>query len=514
MTHDQDVRSEETDGQDDLIAFLASPHAFAGETVTRIDTHISHIFLAGDRSYKLKRAVVFEFLDFSTLTNREEACRREVEINQRFAPNLYLGVIPVTQTPDGKFHVNGEGQIVDWLVEMVRFDGQDQFDVLVHTDGLTPSIVSALADRIATLHKTTSFSLTHGGANGMRKVAHEIESMLSNAPHSHEWRAILENWSEKLNGEIERRSDMLDTRKRHRFVRQCHADLHLANIVLWEGQPTPFDGIEFNDDLCWIDILYDVSFPIMDLLHFDQKRLANLLLNRYLEVTRDYGGLVLLPIFLSLRAAIRSMANAMNPADTARDKARQYLMLASTLINRPKPGRLIATSGFSGTGKSTLAKSLAVELVGGAGAVVLSSDAIRKRMLGRKLTDRLGPDAYTQRVSDQVYRRIIMDARRSLLAGQTVIADATFLDPHWRHALQNLAESLGVPFSGLWLEAPGRTLEIRLSERKGDVSDADFSIASAQMANAQAPNDWHRVDTTGGKAATFTRALETLLRLS
>jgi len=506
------VNSEENGEQSDIIAFLTSPEAFDGQAVTRIDTHISHVFLVGDRSYKLKRAVIFEFLDFSTTDKREEACRREVEINRPFAPDLYLGVIPITQTADRHLEISGSGQIVDWLVEMVRFDGQKQFDVLALTDGLTPSIISSLAERIAGLHKSAHFSFEHGGTHGIRNITLEIESILNNAPQSPQRLAILENWSKRIRREIERRSGILDARKRHRFVRRCHADLHLANIVLWDDQPTPFDGIEFNDTLCWIDVLYDISFPIMDLLYFDQKRLANLLLNRYLEMTRDYSGLALMPIFLSLRAAIRSMANVMKPEDTARETADHYLMLASNLITRPKPCQLIATSGFSGTGKSTLAKSLAVELIGGAGAVILSSDAIRKRMLGRALSDRLGPDAYTKTVSDHVYRRILKDARRALLAGQTVIADATFLDPKWRYALQALATNLGVHFSGLWLEAPGSTLKTRLSQRKGDVSDANFSIAAAQMANAEAPNDWQCVDTTGGMAVTFARALDILHR--
>ena len=509
MTDKQKKEPQEEDEQRAVIAFLTA-EAFGGQAITKIDTHISHIFLAGDRSYKLKRAVTFEFLDFSTIAKREDACRREVEINKRFAPSLYLGVIPVTQTAGGNLALNGEGQIVDWLVEMVRFDGQQQFDVLAQSNGLSPEMITNFAETIAGLHQSAPFRLDHGGAVGIRDVAVEIDSMLGNAPHRFGQRSDLQNWSQKIHREIDRRADLLDARMRHRFVRNCHADLHLANIVLVDDQPTPFDGIEFNDDLCWIDVVYDIGFAIMDLLHFGEKRLANLLLNRYLEITRDYSGLALMPIFLSLRAAIRSMANAMNPADTARDKADQYLALAKTLITGPKPCRLIATSGFSGTGKSTLAKALAIELADGAGAVVLSSDAIRKRMLGRSLTDRLGPEAYTKTVSDKVYRRILKDARRALMAGQTVIADATFLDPKWRRDLQSLATRLDVHFCGLWLEAPGATLKTRLSQRKGDVSDADFSIAAAQMANVSAPNDWQRIDTTGGRAATFTQALQAL----
>ena len=510
MTEDGRAASHRTTDQSKLVAFLASPDAFDGQSVARIDTHISHIFLVGDRSYKLKRAVTFDFLDFSTIAKRETACRREVEVNKRFAPSLYLGIVPVTQAPNGDFRVNGEDQVVDWLVEMVRFDGQKQFDILAQKNGLSPEIISSLSETIANLHKSAPFSLRHGGAEGIRNVALEIEATLNGAPLSRSQKEELQNWSRRLHTEIERRKSEMDSRMRHRFVRECHADLHLANIVLVDGKPTPFDGIEFNDTLCWIDVLYDISFPIMDLLYFDQKRLANLFLNRYLELTRDYAGLALMPVFMSLRAAIRAMANAMNQEEASIEKANNYLALASNLLDRPKSNRLIATSGFSGTGKSTLAKSLAVELVGGAGAIILSSDAIRKRMLGHALSDRLGPKAYTKDVSDKVYRRILMDARRALRAGQTVIADATFLDPAWRQALQTLSKDLEVEFSGLWLEAPGSTLKTRLTQRTGDVSDADYSIAEAQMATAKGPDDWHRIDTSQGRAMTFARALDLL----
>ena len=509
MTESNSATPESRD-QSAIIAFLSSPKAFDGQPVKRIDTHISHVFLTGDKSYKLKRAVTFDFLDFSTIAKREEACRREVAINTRFAPALYLGIVPITQTAQGQLSIAGDGQVVDWLVEMVRFDGRQQFDVLARENKLTSEIISGLADTIAGLHRTAPYSLQHGGAQRIRTIADDMQRTLQSVPADQIDDDQIQLWSNRFHQEMGYRTPLLNQRMRHGFIRRCHADLHLANIVLQNGQPTPFDGIEFNDDLCWIDVLYDISFTVMDLLHYDKRRLANLLLNRYLELTRDYAGLAVVPLFISLRAAIRSMAAALGAGDCARDTANQYLGLASNILSRQPASRLIAVSGFSGTGKSTLAKSLAVELVGGAGAVVLSSDAIRKRLCNRPLSDTLGQDAYTKSISDQVYRRILIDGRRALRAGQTVIADATFLDPHWRAALRRLSTDLEVHFTGLWLDAPRTSLKTRLSQRIGDVSDADFSVAERQMATASPPQDWIRVDASAGKAATFAHALDAL----
>ncbi|MEE8321176.1 MAG: AAA family ATPase [Gammaproteobacteria bacterium] len=487
------VRAAQDQGE--VIQFLSSPENHGGLPVQRIDTHISHIFLVGDRVYKLKQAVKFNFIDYSTLELREKACRKEVSINQSTAPDLYLGVVPVTRSLEDSFELGGEGKPVEWLVEMVRFDRDTQFDHLAENEALTNSLMTQLADNIAHSHMNASHSVDHGGYGRMKGLAENVVDTLSSLSDSPFDPISLTHWSTQILCAVESAHKLLEARKKHGSVRWCHGDLHLSNVCLFNEKPTPFDAIEFNDDLACIDVLYDFSFPLMDLIQFDCRLLANRFFNRYLEITRDYSGLELISLFLSLRAAIRAMALALGELDGQKvARCKKYFGLASSFLSGSHSPTLVAIGGPSGSGKSTLARALALDIAKGPGAVILHSDVIRKRISGVAPETRLGAEAYTKDIGEKVYRRLVRDAGRALRARQTVIADATFLQAEDRQTMIRLADQLRIPFYGLWLDAPVADMEVRLTKRRGDASDATVEVLSEQVKKDFGPIDWVRIN--------------------
>jgi uncharacterized protein len=296
-------------------------------------------------------------------------------------------------------------------------------------------------------------------------------------------------------------ADLIERRREQGKVRQCHGDLHLGNICFHDGRPVLFDAIEFSADLTTTDVLYDLAFLLMDLVHRGLGALANLVLNRYLDLARDDEGLQLLPLFLSLRAAIRAhvtaAAAAQQDGDTARrDEARRYLALAETLL-RPVAPRVVAVGGRSGSGKSTLAQAVAPDLGALPGARILRSDVLRKAMLDLPPEQALPASAYSHAMTRQVYARMQHDAAHILGAGYSVVLDATFLDPVERAAAEQVAGNAGVPFAGLWLEARRDVMAIRLANRKRDASDATLDVLDRQLASGTGAMAWKTVESGG-----------------
>jgi len=284
-------------------------------------------------------------------------------------------------------------------------------------------------------------------------------------------------------------------------VRRCHGDLNLSNICLWNGRPMPFDAIEFDEDMATIDVLYDFAFVLVGLEQRGRADLALRLLSRTLELTRDYSGLAVLPLFLSLRATVRALTRALKGIDPA-----PHIAQSERWIAGPPPGRLVVVAGLSGTGKTTIARALAPEVR----AVVIRSDTVRKRLAGVNDEARLSASAYAPAMRDTVYRRMLLDARRALRTGWPVILDATFLEPQWRVAAEAEAHRAGIPFTGLWLEAPAETLGSRVAARKGDASDADTSVVREQMTADIGRLDWPRIDASGPPTVVTRRAMATL----
>lgn len=495
------VKHSVEDEQSEVVAFLSGEEAFGGPVPKHIETHISHLFLVGDDAYKLKRARKLNFLDFSTAEKRREACEREILLNRRTAPDLYIEFLPICRTEEG-FTVGGEGDAVDWVVHMRRFDEEQQLDRLAVRGDLDQRIVAALAEQIVAFHEGAETRPDKGGFAAMRRLADNVAENLMAAGAAIFALDDAERWKKRWDQRCEANGLLLEDRRENGFVRHCHGDMHLANICVFEGKPIPFDCIEFSDDIACIDVLYDLAFLIMDLLHRGMADKANFLLNRYLSATRDYAGMPLMPLFLSLRAAIRAMASVLSAhsgeavTNSEKGEALRYLALAEELLREPQ-AKLIAVGGLSGSGKSTVARGLALDCAPGAGAIVVSSDVIRKRLFGVPPEQALLGDAYSPDVSARTYRQLYEDVSACLGAGQTVIADATFLRIVDRERLEAVACEQNAPFFGIWLEAPYEVLVARAAGREFDASDADARVIDKQLQENLDKITWRRLDATG-----------------
>ncbi|HYN06767.1 MAG TPA: AAA family ATPase [Vicinamibacterales bacterium] len=469
--------------------------------VERIDTHTAIVFLVGARAYKLKRAVLFDYLDFSTSERRRALCDAEVRLNRRTAPALYRGVVAVTREPDGSLALGGAGTPVDWVVDMNRFEQEALFDRLAAAGRLDLELMPPLATALAQFHTAAEHRADHGGKAGMSWV---IEG---NAAGFAEYgTGCLEpsasfRVTDDACAELERHGGLLDARRDAGFVRQCHGDLHLRNLVLLDGRPTLFDGVEFKDEISCTDVLYDLAFLLMDLWRRRLPRHANAVWNRYLAETGDLDGLSLLPLFLSCRAAVRAKTSAtaarfqndVRRRTELQELAREYLAMAEALLHPPGP-RVIAIGGLSGSGKSTLALDLAPSVRAVPGAVVHRSDEIRKRLCGVPLLDRLGPEGYSSQITERVYATLAERATLTVRGGYTAIVDAVYARPADRQTIERVAAEASVPFVGFWLEAPESTLIARTGQRRNDPSDADAAVIRMQRAQEAGTIGWHRFD--------------------
>ncbi len=495
------------DSQKGVIEFLSAPKNFGGAAVQRIDTHLSHVFLVGARVYKIKRAIRYNFVNFSTVDLRKRACENEVKVNRRTAPEMYLGIVPLYCGENG---VGWEesSKAVEWAVEMVRFDPGQQFDELLAHAKLTEKSIVELADKVAQFHLNAEQKASFRPRGDIGFVLDQVATSLHGQEMSASRKNHVMRWMAFVRAEYEKHAQVLDARRRHGWVRHCHGDLHLANICMFNGEPTPFDAIEFNEDLADIDVLYDLAFVLMDLINHNRNSFANLLLNRYLSVTRDYAGLILLRLFLSMRAAVRAMVlNLPVQPNESKRMAGQYLDLAlETLSGESKP-HLVAIGGYSGAGKSTLARALALEFDSQRGAVVLRSDIVRKHLEGRAPEARLSDADYSEARTGRVYERMFKDARRALRAGQPVILDATFLDPQFRNRARAIAKNANVPFQGIWLTAPRNVLVDRVSNRFNSASDATVTVLEKQLEQTGEPKRWRIIDAGGAPRDTLNSAL-------
>ena len=470
----------------------------AYSSVEKIATHASLIFLTPKKAYKLKRAVLFPYLDYSTPQRRHAACLSEFTLNRRTAPDLYIGVHTITREADGELVLDGTGQLVDAVVEMHRFDQDLLFDRMAQHGSLTPAIVSDLAGRIVAFHQGAPHSLDRGGAEGIARVLEINERALLATRFVGD--EIAAPYSEKFQRALRHHWQRLEARRQSGKVRRCHGDLTLRNICLLQGAPTLFDCIEFDEDLATIDVLYDLAFLLMDLWHRDQRELANILLNRYLDASDETDGLSLVPFFMAIRAAVRAHVMAAQVEETRSDaaigilaEARQYFELAQSLLE-PAPPILLTVGGFSGTGKSTVASLLAPHIGAAPGARVLNSDRVRKQIHGVPAETHLSASAYGPDVSDQVYAALGLQAARTLESGSSVVVDAVFDRPGERERIERIAAEKKVPFRGYWLHAPEDLLISRVIARQHDPSDATAEVVRMQVTRACGQIDWVHLD--------------------
>ncbi len=502
--------------QAEVIAFLADPASHTGvECVERFETHGNLVFLAGAEAWKIKRAVHFPYMDFSTLDKRRAACRREVEVNRRFSPDLYLGCVPVTRSAAGVLAFAGDGEVVEWAVHMRRFEQSALLSNLAAAGPISDELAKLLAEVVHDSHTRAERGAPTSGTEPVRRLVTSVSGALlkSGAVPAEDVTRL----ARAIEDEIERVAAVLDERARRGFVRRCHGDLHLANVVLWQGRPALYDAIEFDECLATIDTLYDLAFLLMDLDRHGQQRAANIVLNRYLWRSRDdldLAGLAALPLFRALRAAVRALVRVDRAAQEdgqARgrdlDRARGYLQAALAHI-APRVARLIAVGGLSGTGKTTLAAALA-PLVGGApGAVHFRSDLERKAAAGVGELDRLTAAAYAPEARRAVYRLLREKAQAALAAGCSVVVDAVYAEERERHDIEAAAVDAGLPFQGVWLTADRETLIARVAARRNDASDATPETVDAQLQSKVGTMSpaWTVIDGGGSAVETLRRA--------
>jgi uncharacterized protein len=507
---------EKADNQNKVLAFLADPATHGGEKVQRIDTHAASVFLAGKRALKIKRAVRFPFLDYSTLAKRKQACQAELAVNAPYAPEIYSGVVAITREADGKLAIGGKGVPVEWAVEMRRFDEKRTLDHL--TGEIDEALADALGGAVAAAHARAQPA---EGAPWIAAIGSYIgEHAAAFRQHPELFaRAEIDTLERLGRTAYEHILPLLRDRGRRGLIRRIHGDLHLGNIVIIDGKPVLFDAIEFSEIIASGDVLYDLAFLLMDLLERGLPLPANVVLNRYLAQTHwaeDLDGLAALSFFLSLRAAIRAMVTAARmerASEAQRDaiarSARAYFAFAQRAISPPAP-KFIAVGGLSGTGKTRLGRMLAPNIEPMPGAVIVRSDVERKALFGVSETDKLPGEAYTPDVTERVYAVLLDKARRILAAGHSAIVDAVFAQAQERAALTAAAAAANLPLHAVFLTADLATRLARVGGRMRDASDADEMVARAQESYDLGTLDWAQIDASGTPQDTLSRALAAL----
>lgn len=506
-----------------LIAALAEParypHAVA--RVERLETHISWVLLAGEYAYKIKKPVNLGFLDFSTLEARRRCCEEELRLNRRTAPGLYLEVVPITGAAADPT-LGGDAPAIEYAVKMRRFDQAGLLDRVAKRGELTPALVEAIAHGIAGFHAQVAVAGTdspfgrpdHVTAPALANFEH-VARLVGESPDL-ALLAQLRKWTRR---EGERLAPAFAARKRDGFVRECHGDLHLGNIALVDGAPTPFDCIEFDAELRWIDVMNEVAFLVMDLFDHRLDGAAHGCLNAYLEATGDYGGLGVLRYYLVYRAMVRAKvacirAHQPGVSGAARGESereyRGYFDLAERL-SRPGRPALVLMHGLSGSGKTTVAQALLERI----GAVRIRSDVERKRLHGLAAQARtqsaVGGGIYGAEATRRTYARLAEAAAAAARARWPAVVDATFLRRSERETFRALARDVGAPCAILSCTAPEAVLRERIAARArsgGDASEADLAVLARQLEVREPLDDEELRDTIVLDAAAGPQAAE------
>ena len=481
--------------QASLLAALSRPAVFGpGCTrVERLETHISCVFLTGRYAYKIKKAVDFGFLDFTTLAARRFFCEEELRLNRRLAPALYLDVVPITGSVDAPV-LGGDGPVLEYAVRMREFP-QDALASRILAHGkLSPADIDALAGKVAAFHDASGVAPrdgAFGSPDEIMRVAQQSFAQLRPLLATVEERdeiEVLSAWTER---EHAARQGAFLRRRKEGFVRECHGDLHLNNIARIDGELTIFDCIEFNESMRWIDVMSEVAFTVMDLHYRGRADLARRFLNAYLERTGDYAGLTVLRFYLVYRALVRAKIARLRSAQLQAGAARRallaeyraYVTLARIYAQSTRPA-LVVTHGLAGCGKTTLSQAL-LETVG---AVRIRSDVERKRIHGIGALERgrngIDHGLYAPDATEATYRRLTALARHVVSAGLVAIIDATFLKRWQRDLFRDLATAFGVAFVVIDFAARDSTLRGRIAQRAAkasDASDADLAVLDHQL---------------------------------
>jgi aminoglycoside phosphotransferase family enzyme/predicted kinase len=473
---------------DQLVRALLSPAAYPHpvERVEVVETHISWVFLTGQFAYKVKKPVRLDFVDFSTLERRREACHDELRLNRRFAPQLYLDVVEITGSASQPV-IAGPGEPLEYAVKMVQFPAEARLDRVLRTGGFGPADCDRLAAVIASSHLHADVAATDTIFGETTTIARQVQDILRTAAEQTQGGPegrIVEQICTWVESELNRLTVIFEVRKSEGFVRECHGDLHCENIVMLDGQPVAFDCLEFRDDLRWIDCTSDIAFLSMDLADRGHPSLSHRLVNTYIEQTGDVRGVGVLRYYQVYRAVVRAVVTTLQAGAASRvmpERAKRYLQLAHQ-YTQPRQAALVITHGVSGSGKSTTTQELLEQI----GAVRLRSDIERQRRDDRTVSAHAGSpaDPYTSAARDAVYARLLDKAEIVLTAGYPLIVDATFLRQKHRDAFRHLAARLGVPFVILAFDADPDTLRQRIKERQqagNDASEATLAVLEVQL---------------------------------
>lgn len=487
----------QTNAHDRLIEALTEAVVYDHPTaeIEVLQTHISWIILTGPYAYKLKKPVDLGFVDFTTLAKRQFFCQEELRLNRRLAPHLYLDVVPIYGSPP-RPRLRGQGWPIEYAVKMRQFPQDHLLSRVLaagrlraaHIDRLV-QVVSAFHARIDPAEPASRFGTPEVIYQPVQENLRHLFDAVDD-PNRQAHAEALERWCQHT---FAARRDDFVARKRDGFVRECHGDMHLGNMILQDDEVVIFDCIEFNDNFRWIDVASEVAFLAMDLEDRGRPDLAHRFVNGYLEATGDYGLLLPLPFYRTYRATVRAKVEAlrlaqgdMQPKEAAqvRQDFGSYIDLA-VRYTRPSQPRLLITHGVTGSGKTHGTQTVVEAL----GAIRLRSDVERKRIFGlaplESSADRNGLDLYTPEATRRTYDQLAQQAALVIRAGFTAVVDATFLQRAHRQAFRRLAAELGVPFTILDFGARAETLRRRVAERGAradDASEADLAVLDGQLA--------------------------------
>lgn len=461
-----------------------------------METHISWVVLTGEWVYKLKKPVNFGFVDFTSLELRQAACHEEVRLNRRTAAELYDDVVMLTEECSGP-QFGGTGPVIEYAVRMRQFAQENILDQRLARGELSENDIDALAHEVAQLHRRAAVASMVSPFGTPNAVHASVQACLdhllrSSPPDGQRTQFVqLNDWA---NREWHRLKETLEARKQQGWVRECHGDLHLGNLVLYGGRPMLFDCLEFNPELRWIDVISDVAFLVMDLFDRGAASLAWRMLNKWLEQTGDYDGLDLLRYYLVYRALVRAKVAALRlgqPDLSSNDVQHQQQLLRSyaelaLMLSRPGRPALLMMHGVSGSGKSFIAGQLSTSL----GAVHIRSDIERKRLFGlwppTENSPAIQSEMYAPQATQRTYVRLQTLTRDVVEAGYSIVVDATFLRHSDRLSFASIARELGIPMIIVTCNAQESVLRERVSRRQlngQDPSDADVSVLETQLAS-------------------------------
>ena len=512
-----------SESQSDIIAALSNPknYPYRVKSVEVRQSHIAILFLAGDQVYKLKRAVLYPETDLSTREKRRLSCVREMKRSAVYAPNLVEKIESVRRLKNGKIVIGGtEGVEVDTVLVMRRIADKYLLNHLLPSPKFDRFQAMDLAERLSDLHKKAKVFRTKWGVDTLKRLILENESVLSCfCPDVFHKKEVNELTCKNLKLLADLGS-LIKVRQKSGFVRKCHGDLLLSNIAYENGEFLFFSPIDYNENLCCIDTLYDLADVLMDLEAKGLRRLANILFNHYMAYMNDLSGFPLLGLYQSVRAARRAAvcakkATLIHGWDRRRmiKEARQYFNLACHFVSGGKP-LLIACGGLSGSGKSRIAREIAGHLDPAPGAVVLRDDIVKKQMAGLMPTETLDKKYDTPAYEEVVYDVLRQQAAGALSVGSCVILDALFYNESERLAAEALAKKMQVPFVGLWMDAPLSVREERVKTRLRNPSDVrDRAELDSQLQLDTGTIRWHKIMTDKSREKTLQEALHILRRV-